>query len=85
MSAARCGLADEYGRLALLISSSGSIPVGDMMRRLLGIDSLMISFRLTDDDTQGPNEKFEMVCLHRGARAHARILAHLATIEFKSA
>ncbi len=78
MKAARKGLAEEYGREAVLIGCGGSIPVVETMQRLLGIDSLMVGFGLDDDGMHGPNEKFELACLHRGARAHARILAHLA-------
>ncbi len=78
MRAARLGLAEEYGRDAVLIGCGGSIPVVETMQRVLGIDSLMVGFGLADDGMHGPDEKFELVCLHRGARAHARILAHLA-------
>ena len=78
MTAVRRGLADEFGREAVLIGCGGSIPVVETMQRTLGIDSLMIGFGLDDDGMHGPDEKFELSCLHRGGRAHARILAHLA-------
>ena len=78
MTATRRGLAEEFGREAVLIGCGGSIPVVETMQRTLGIDSLMVGFGLDDDGMHGPNEKFELVCLHRGSRAHARILAHLA-------
>ena len=76
--AARAALAEEYGRPAVLIGSGGSIPVVESMRRLLGLDSLLVGFGLDDDQVHSPNEKFELRCLHRGARSHARMLAAFA-------
>jgi acetylornithine deacetylase/succinyl-diaminopimelate desuccinylase-like protein len=62
----------------VLIGSGGSIPVVESMRRLLGLDSLLVGFGLNDDQVHSPNEKFELRCLHRGARSHARMLAEFA-------
>ncbi len=78
MQAARAALADEYGRPAVTIGSGGSIPVVESMRRLLGLDSLLMGFGLADDQVHSPNEKFEWRCFHHGLRSHARLLAKLA-------
>ena len=75
---AATALTEEYARPAVLIGSGGSIPVVESLKRLLGLDSVLMGFGLDDDQVHGPNEKFELVCLHRGARAHARLLAKLA-------
>ncbi len=77
-AAARAALADEYGRPAVLMGSGGSIPVVESMRRLLGVDSLLMGFGLDDDQVHSPNEKFEWRCFHHGLRSHARLLAKLA-------
>jgi acetylornithine deacetylase/succinyl-diaminopimelate desuccinylase-like protein len=77
VQAARAALADEYGRPAVLMGSGGSIPVVESMRRLLGIDSLLIGFGLNDDQVHSPNEKFEWRCFHHGMRSHARLLSKL--------
>lgn len=76
--AVREALADEYGRPAVLIGSGGSIPVVESMRRLLGVNSLLIGFGLDDDQIHSPNEKFEWRCFHKGLRSHARVLGKLA-------
>ena len=55
----------------MLIGSGGSIPVVDSLRRVLGIDTLLMGFGLEDDQIHGPNEKFELTCLHHGIRSHA--------------
>jgi len=78
IQAARDVLADEYGRPAILIGSGGSIPVVESMRRLLGVDSLLMGFGLDDDQVHSPNEKFEWRCFHKGLRSHTRLLGKLA-------
>ena len=72
--AAQSALADEFGRPAVLIGSGGSIPVVESLRRILGIDSLLMGFGLNDDQVHSPNEKFEWRCFHHGLRSHARLL-----------
>ena len=76
--AAQEALAAEYGRKAVLIGSGGSIPVVESMRRVLGLDSLLMGFGLGDDQVHSPNEKFEWTCFRRGIRSHVRLLGALA-------
>lgn len=78
MTAAREILLAEFGREAVLAGSGGSIPVVESMRRLLGLDSLLMGFGLDDDQVHSPDEKFELRCFHRGTRSHARLLERLA-------
>lgn len=78
VQAAQEALAEEYDRPAVLIGSGGSIPVVGSMRRLLGMDSVLMGFGLDDDQVHSPNEKFEWRCFHKGLRSHARLLGKLA-------
>lgn len=78
VQAAQEALAEEYGRPAVLIGSGGSIPVVGSMRRLLGMDSVLMGFGLDNDQVHSPNEKFEWRCFHKGLRSHARLLGKLA-------
>ncbi len=75
---ARAALRDEYGREPLLIGMGGSIPVVEMFKRVLGLDSLMLGFGLDDDQIHSPNEKFELRCFRHGMRSHARFLGALS-------
>ncbi len=75
---AQAALAEEYGRPAVRIGSGGSIPVVESLKRILGIDSVLMGFGLDDDQIHSPNEKFEQTCFHHGIRAHARLLAKFA-------
>jgi len=78
LQAARAALADEFGRPAVTVGSGGSIPVVEKMKRILGLDSVLMGFGLNDDQIHSPNEKFEQVCFHHGLRSNARLLAKLA-------
>ncbi len=78
IQAAEQALEDEYGRPAVLIGSGGSIPVVESMRRVLGLDALLMGFGLEDDQVHSPNEKFEWACFRHGIRSHARLLGRLA-------
>ncbi len=71
-------LREEYDRDAVLIGCGGSIPAVGSIKRLLGIDSLLVGFGLEDDRVHSPNEKFEFACYHRGIRSNALLIKHLA-------
>lgn len=75
--AAKEALAVEYGRPAVMIGSGGTIPVVEQIKRVLGIDALMMGFGLDDDQIHSPNEKYEMKCFHKGTRSHALLLGKL--------
>ncbi len=75
--AALAALTEEYGQQAILMGCGGSIPVVSSLRRVLGIDSLLMGFGLDDDQIHSPNEQFEQACFHHGIRSHARLLAKL--------
>ena len=69
-----------FGRAPFLIGMGGSIPAVEAIKRLLGMDSLLIGFGLKDDLVHSPNEKFELRCFVGGMRTHTRLLAELAKL-----
>ena len=73
-------LARVFERPPLRIGMGGSIPAVEAIKRLLGMESLLVGFGLDDDRVHSPNEKFELVCFERGIRAHAAMLAEFARL-----
>jgi acetylornithine deacetylase/succinyl-diaminopimelate desuccinylase-like protein len=80
VNAARRALEAVFPRPPVLIGMGGSIPAVEAVKRLLGIDALLIGFGLADDRVHSPNEKFELRCFANGMRSHARLLAELARL-----
>ena len=78
--AGAAALEQIFQRPPVLIGMGGSIPAVEAIKRLLGMDSLLVGFGLDDDRVHSPNEKFELACFERGVRAHAALLAELARL-----
>ena len=77
LKAAETVLEEEFGKPAVRAGGGGSIPVASSLKGILGLDSLLMGFGLDDDQVHSPNEKFELSCLHAGARSHVRLLGKL--------
>jgi acetylornithine deacetylase/succinyl-diaminopimelate desuccinylase-like protein len=60
-----------------MIRTGGSVPVAELIQRLLGVDAAMMGFGLPGDNLHAPNEHFELEQLYRGAVASAAVLAEL--------
>ena len=81
VQAARRALEQVFPKEPLLIGMGGSIPAVEAIKRLLGIDALLLGFGLADDRVHSPNEKFEVRCFTNGIRTHATLLAELARLD----
>lgn len=77
-TAAARALEIGFGKAPVFIREGGTIPVVDLIKSVLGMDTLLIGFGLSDDRTHSPNEKFELPALHGGARTAAALWAELA-------
>ncbi|MGC1274279.1 MAG: dipeptidase [Planctomycetaceae bacterium] len=78
IAAAKRAVAHGFGTEPVLIREGGSIPVVESLKRLLGIDTLLLGWGQNTDNLHGPNEHFLLADFHRGIRASARLWAELA-------
>ena len=73
-----------FGIRPTLIRGGGSIPVVEVIKSILGIDTLLVGFGLPDDRPHSPNEKFDLDALHCGARTAAALYDRLARLPIKA-
>jgi acetylornithine deacetylase/succinyl-diaminopimelate desuccinylase-like protein len=59
----------------------GSIPVVNLFKQELGLDTLLIGFGLDDDNVHAPDEKFDLDALHAGARTAAALYDRLKALK----
>jgi len=78
LNKAKDALSDEWPKQAVILASGGSIPVVGDFQKLLGMESLMVGFGLSDDRIHSPNEKYDLSSFHKGQRSWARILDRIA-------
>jgi acetylornithine deacetylase/succinyl-diaminopimelate desuccinylase-like protein len=67
-------LKDEFRRDTVLMGSGGSIPICRFFKDILGMDSILVGFALTDDAIHSPNEKYDLESYRRGIRSWVRIM-----------
>lgn len=67
-----------FGTPPRLIREGGSIPVVGLIKKTLGIDTLLVGFGLPDDRVHSPNEKFDLDALHSGTRTAAVLYERLS-------
>jgi acetylornithine deacetylase/succinyl-diaminopimelate desuccinylase-like protein len=69
-----------FGAEPVMMREGGSIPVVGQIKRLLGIDTLLVGFGLPDDRVHSPNEKFDLDAFYRGMRTAATLYSELAQL-----
>ncbi len=77
MEAARRAYREAFGKLPVMIGCGASVPIGELFQRLLGLDAVLLSFGLPDDNVHSPNERFRLDQLYRGALAAAAFMNNL--------
>lgn len=81
MAAGAAALAEAFGRPPVLIRSGASVPITEMIQRLLGLDTVLMGFGLPEDRIHSPNEKFDLAQLYGGSVAAAAFLGNLREIQ----
>src|SRR6185437_5380779 len=65
-------LEEVHGRPPLRVRIGATLPVSEMFRRILGIDTLLFSFSTADEGFHGPDEFFRLDGLRDGLAAWSR-------------
>ncbi|MBI1336591.1 MAG: M20/M25/M40 family metallo-hydrolase [Phycisphaera sp.] len=80
VEAAKRAIRHTTSRDAVLMREGATIPVVADFQGVLGLDSLLIGFGLSDDRLHAPDEKFNLNCFTLGCKTHARLLHELSQI-----
>jgi len=67
-----------FGRPPLYLREGGSVPVIADIKRVLGIDSVMMGLSLPEDNLHAPNESFNLKVMQRGSAVSEKVLTALA-------
>lgn len=74
-----------FGKRPTFTRSGGSIPVVGLLKRELGLDTLLVGFGLPDDRVHSPNEKFDLGCFYAGQRTAAALYDRLSHLRDRAA
>jgi acetylornithine deacetylase/succinyl-diaminopimelate desuccinylase-like protein len=72
LEAAGAALQAVYGVKPLVVSMGGTVPISELFKRHMGLDTVFFSFSTADEDYHAPNEFFRIHRLHEGLEAWAR-------------
>lgn len=69
---------EVFGRPPLYLREGGSVPIIADIKRVLGLDSVMLGLFLPEDNLHAPDESFNLKVMKRGIETSKRVLAALA-------
>jgi acetylornithine deacetylase/succinyl-diaminopimelate desuccinylase-like protein len=72
LKAADAALSAVYGVRPLIVRMGGTVPIAELFRRHMGLETVFFSFSTADEDYHAPNEFFRIHRLHEGLEAWAR-------------
>ncbi len=81
LSAVERALTDTYGSAPHRIRIGGTLPMADLVRRVVGVDTVMFSFSIADEDFHAPNEFFRLSSIDDGLRAWTMLFRHIGSMK----
>lgn len=78
MTAAKDALASVFGKKPVMIRCGASVPITELIQRILGLDAVLLGFGLPTDNIHSPNEHFPVSQFHRAALCLATFLSNYA-------
>ena len=67
-----------HGRKPLRVGVGGTLPISAMVKEHLGLETVMLSYAIADENIHAPNEFFRLSSFDDGLKAWARALPELA-------
>lgn len=80
LAAAGAALEHTTGQAPLKVRIGASLPLTEIVSRILGLDTVMFSFALSDENFHAPNEFFRLSSISDGLAAWVRIMRQIAQI-----
>ncbi len=80
LAAASDALEYTTGQVPLKVRIGASLPLAEIVSDVLGIDTIMFSFALSDENFHAPNEFFRLSSIGDGLAAWVRILRGIAAL-----
>jgi len=81
LGAAVSALEYTTGQSPLKVRIGASLPLTEIVSRVLGIDTVMFSFALSDENFHAPNEFFRLSSITDGLAAWVQIMRQIAEID----
>lgn len=78
LAAAVTALTKTSGEVPVKVRIGASLPLTEIVHRILGIDTVMFSFAISDENFHAPNEFFRLSSVSDGLAAWVQILRELA-------
>ena len=69
-----------HGRKPLRVGVGGTLPISAMVKQQLGLETVMLSYAIADENIHAPNEFFRLSSFDDGLKAWARALPELAEV-----
>jgi acetylornithine deacetylase/succinyl-diaminopimelate desuccinylase-like protein len=69
---------EVFGRPPLYLREGGSVPIIADIKRVLGLDSVLLGLFLPEDNLHAPNESFNLRVMQKGIAVSERMFATLA-------
>lgn len=81
LQAALTALEHTTGQAPLKVRIGASLPLTEIVSRILGLDTVMFSFALSDENFHAPNEFFRLSSVTDGLAAWVQILRELSRMD----
>jgi acetylornithine deacetylase/succinyl-diaminopimelate desuccinylase-like protein len=79
LATARAVLREIYGKEPLIVRSGGTVPITEVFKRELGVDTVTIGFGLPGSRAHAPNEWFRVADFDVARRTYAAFFNAMAT------